>query len=110
MKAAVLHAPNQPMTIEDVAIDKPKRREVLVRTAAAGLCHSDEHLVTGEVIYVCADPATQTSAPIPDTLRERIVLADGGVYDNMGLESLVDNVDLALVSDAGAPRGSTARR
>lgn len=36
-------------------------------------------------------------------LRKRIVLADGGVYDNMGLESLVDNVDLVLVSDAGAP-------
>jgi len=36
-------------------------------------------------------------------LRKRIVLADGGVYDNMGLESLVDNVDIVLVSDAGAP-------
>lgn len=34
---------------------------------------ADEHLVTGEVIYVCADPATQTSATIPDTLRERIL-------------------------------------
>jgi NTE family protein len=36
-------------------------------------------------------------------LRRNIVLADGGVYDNMGLESLVDNVDIVLVSDAGAP-------
>ena len=36
-------------------------------------------------------------------LREKIVLTDGGVYDNMGLESLVDNVDIVLVSDAGAP-------
>ncbi|OCS49207.1 acyl-CoA thioesterase [Ralstonia pickettii] len=38
---------------------------------------ADEHLVTGEVIYVCARPATsiatQTSAPIPETLRERIL-------------------------------------
>jgi S-(hydroxymethyl)glutathione dehydrogenase/alcohol dehydrogenase len=47
MKAAVLHAPRQPMTIEDIAIDKPKRREVLVRTAAAGLCHSDLHFIEG---------------------------------------------------------------
>ena len=47
MKAAVLHAPRQPMTIEDVAIAKPKRREVLVRTAAAGLCHSDLHFIEG---------------------------------------------------------------
>ncbi len=35
------------MTIEDVAIEKPKRREVLVRTAAAGLCHSDLHFIEG---------------------------------------------------------------
>jgi S-(hydroxymethyl)glutathione dehydrogenase/alcohol dehydrogenase len=47
MKAAVLHAPRQPMTIEDVAIGKPGRREVLVRTAAAGLCHSDLHFIEG---------------------------------------------------------------
>lgn len=38
-----------------------------------------------------------------DELRRRIVLTDGGVYDNMGLETLVDKVDLVLVSDAGAP-------
>ncbi len=47
MKAAVLHAPRQPMTIEQISIDKPKRREVLVRTAAAGLCHSDLHFIEG---------------------------------------------------------------
>lgn len=47
MKAAVLHAPNQPLTIEDVAIGKPQRREVLVRTVAAGLCHSDLHFIEG---------------------------------------------------------------
>ncbi|MGZ5277276.1 MAG: Zn-dependent alcohol dehydrogenase [Caldimonas sp.] len=47
MKAAVLHAPRQPMTIEHVVIEKPKRREVLVRTAAAGLCHSDLHFIEG---------------------------------------------------------------
>jgi S-(hydroxymethyl)glutathione dehydrogenase/alcohol dehydrogenase len=35
------------MTIEQVAIDKPGRREILVRTAAAGLCHSDLHFIEG---------------------------------------------------------------
>jgi len=47
MKAAVLHAPRTPMTIEDVEIGKPRRREVLVRTAATGLCHSDLHFIEG---------------------------------------------------------------
>ena len=47
MKAAVLHAAGQPLTIENVEIDKPKRREVLVRTVAAGVCHSDLHFIEG---------------------------------------------------------------
>ncbi len=47
MKAAVLHAPNQPLTIENVALEKPRSREVVLRTAFAGLCHSDLHFIEG---------------------------------------------------------------
>jgi S-(hydroxymethyl)glutathione dehydrogenase / alcohol dehydrogenase len=47
MQAAVLHAPNQPLTIEEVELTKPKSREVLLRTAFAGLCHSDLHFIEG---------------------------------------------------------------
>ncbi|HJU18261.1 MAG TPA: Zn-dependent alcohol dehydrogenase [Stellaceae bacterium] len=47
MKAAVLHAPNQPLTIEEVAVNRPGPREVLLRTAFAGLCHSDLHFIEG---------------------------------------------------------------
>jgi len=47
MKAAVLHAPNQPLTIEEVELTRPKAREVLLRTAFAGLCHSDLHFIEG---------------------------------------------------------------
>jgi len=47
MKAAVLHAPNQPLTLEDVSLSKPGPREVLIRTAVAGLCHSDLHFIEG---------------------------------------------------------------
>lgn len=48
MKAAVFHAPNQPLTIEDVDIARPLRREVLIRTSACGLCHSDLHFIEGK--------------------------------------------------------------
>lgn len=57
-------------------------------------------------IVLKTDPAAWSEgSDLPDlpALRRRIVLADGGIYDNMGLESLVDNVDVVLVSDAGAP-------
>ncbi len=51
MRAAILHAPNQPLTIEEVQVAKPKAREVLVRTAFAGLCHSDLHMMEGLYPY-----------------------------------------------------------
>ena len=47
MKAAVFREINQPMEIEEVALSKPGPREVLVRTAAAGVCHSDLHFFNG---------------------------------------------------------------
>src|SRR5438034_5152380 len=47
MKAAVFHGPHQPLTIENVDIAKPIGREVLVRTVASGVCHSDLHFVDG---------------------------------------------------------------
>ena len=47
MKAAVLREVGQPLAIEDVEISKPGPREVLIRTAAAGVCHSDLHFIEG---------------------------------------------------------------
>jgi len=32
----------------------------------------EEHLISGEVIYVTADPQTRKSSPVPDFLREAI--------------------------------------
>lgn len=47
MKAAVFREVNVPMEIEEVQISKPGPREVLIRTAAAGICHSDMHFYNG---------------------------------------------------------------
>ena len=45
--AAVFREVHQPLTIETVDLDEPRGREVLVRTAATGVCHSDLHIVDG---------------------------------------------------------------
>lgn len=47
MKAAVLFEVNTPLSIETLQVDKVGAREVLVRTAAAGVCHSDYHFMNG---------------------------------------------------------------
>ncbi len=48
MKAAVLREVGKPLEIEELQIGKPGPREVLIRTAAAGVCHSDLHFVEGK--------------------------------------------------------------
>ncbi|MCH9671334.1 MAG: Zn-dependent alcohol dehydrogenase [Gammaproteobacteria bacterium] len=49
MKAAVFHKAHEPLRIEEISIDKPGDREILVRTAATGVCHSDLHFVDGDL-------------------------------------------------------------
>jgi len=45
MKAAVMRAFKAPLELEDIDISRPGPREVLLRTAATGVCHSDLHVV-----------------------------------------------------------------
>jgi S-(hydroxymethyl)glutathione dehydrogenase/alcohol dehydrogenase len=47
MKAAVMRAQNAPLSLEEVRIDDPGPGEVLVKTAASGICHSDLHVIEG---------------------------------------------------------------
>jgi len=47
MRAAVLHESPGDLVIEDLAIDAPRGREVLIDTKASGLCHSDLHVIDG---------------------------------------------------------------
>jgi S-(hydroxymethyl)glutathione dehydrogenase/alcohol dehydrogenase len=47
MKAAVLRSIPGRLGIEDVVVDTPAPREVLVRTVAAGVCRSDHHYLVG---------------------------------------------------------------
>ncbi|WP_280214802.1 NDMA-dependent alcohol dehydrogenase [Nocardia cyriacigeorgica] len=50
-KAAVLWGQHQKWQVEEIELDPPKTGEVLVKLAASGLCHSDEHLVTGDLPF-----------------------------------------------------------
>ncbi len=49
MRAAVLHAVGEPVSIEEVPTPEPGAGEVLVKIAAAGVCHSDLHIIDGSI-------------------------------------------------------------
>jgi NDMA-dependent alcohol dehydrogenase len=48
-EAAVLWEQRTDWSVEPIELDAPQQGEVLVKLAASGMCHSDEHLVTGDL-------------------------------------------------------------
>lgn len=59
-RAAILRSYGAPWSVEEFELDPPRAGEVLVQLAAAGLCHSDEHIRQGHL----APPSQRTpSAP-----------------------------------------------
>ena len=108
MKAAVFREVGKPLEIEDVQISKPGPREVLVRTAAAGVCHSDLHFVEG--LYPAKLPIVlgHESAGIVEEVGEQVNYVKKGdhvitclsafcgecEYCLTGHMSLCDNPDL----------------
>lgn len=55
-KAAILWERNTPWSVEEIELDPPKAGEVLVKIVASGMCHSDEHLVTGDLAGATPEP------------------------------------------------------
>lgn len=46
-QAAIYHGPSKPLTVEEIDVAQPLAHEVIVRTAACGVCHSDLHFASG---------------------------------------------------------------
>ncbi len=99
MKAAVLREVGKPLEIEDVQISRPGPREVLLRTVAAGVCHSDLHFQTGDYLY-----------PMPTVLGHE----SAGIIEEVGAEvkyvSPGDHVITCLSAFCGHCRYCTTGR
>jgi len=63
-RAAIMREPGAPWSVEDFELDPPRAGEVLVQMAAAGLCHSDDHIRTGFL----SPPSTGVPAPRTPTI------------------------------------------
>lgn len=78
MKAAIFHGPQQPLTIEEVTIDRPMSHEVLVRTAASGVCHSDLHFVDGFYPYPAPAILGHEAAGIVEAVGDQVTYVRPG--------------------------------
>ena len=72
MKAAVLREVNKPLEIEDVQHGDPGPREVLVRTVAAGVCHSDLHFQNGAYPYALPVVLGHESAGVVEAVGDMV--------------------------------------
>ncbi|MFS0911216.1 zinc-binding dehydrogenase [Microbacterium sp. 179-I 3D2 NHS] len=78
MRAAIWEGVGRPLVLEEVPVPRPLDREVLIKVVACGVCHTDLHLLKGEVPF-----------PAPAVLGHEvsgIVVELGGGLDDSGLE------------------------
>jgi S-(hydroxymethyl)glutathione dehydrogenase/alcohol dehydrogenase len=78
MKAAVLREINKPLVIENIQHGKPGPREVLVRTVAAGVCHSDLHFQNGSYPYPLPAVLGHESAGIVEAVGSDVTYVKPG--------------------------------
>jgi len=78
MKAAVLHEIPGKLQIEDIQIDKPGPREVLITTTAAGLCHSDLHFIEGKYPYFTPTVVGHESAGVVEAVGDQVTYVQPG--------------------------------
>lgn len=76
--AAILWELGQPWSVEEVELDEPEPSEVLVRMAAAGLCHSDEHLVTGDIPIALPAVGGHEGAGVVEQVGEAVTTLEAG--------------------------------
>ena len=72
MKAAVLNSIPGQLDIEDIELGTPGPREVLVRTMAAGVCHSDLHFMEGLYPHKCPAVLGHESAGIVEEVGSAV--------------------------------------
>lgn len=78
MKAAVLNEIPGDLNIEDIDIDEPGPREVLIETKAAGLCHSDLRFMEGAYEHDCPTVLGHESAGVVLAVGSQVTYVEPG--------------------------------
>jgi len=58
MRAARLHEYGKPLLIDELAVPRPGAGEVVIRVRGAGFCHSDAHVIGGDIPFLPCMPLT----------------------------------------------------
>ncbi len=83
-QAAVLWEVGAPWSVEEVELDDPQEFEVRVRLASSGLCHSDEHLTTGDLPAPLPIVGGHEGAGIVEAVGSRVTSIQEGDHVVLG--------------------------
>ncbi|HEX2172091.1 MAG TPA: Zn-dependent alcohol dehydrogenase [Dehalococcoidia bacterium] len=99
MKAAVLYERGTPLKVEEIEILEPRQGEVLVRLGASGVCHSDLHVVNGQI-----------PSPLPIILGHEAAGTVERVGEGVTVVKPGDHVVLSFMPSCGLCRYCTTGR
>lgn len=86
MRGVMFTEPNQPLVIEDFQMPRPKANEILLKNKACGVCHSDLHVIKGELPF--ASPCV-LGHEITGEVVEHGPLTDSKIIQRFPIGSLV---------------------
>ena len=110
MKAAVLREVRTPLVIEDVAISKPGPHEVLIRTVAAGVCHSDLHFIEGLYPYALPVVLGHESAGVVEQVGAEVRTVKPGDHVITCLSAYCGHCEQCLTGHLSLCNGQETRR
>ena len=96
-RAGVIYAPGEPIRVEEIELDPPKDNEVQVRIVAAGICHSDYHIVVGDLPAYLPMALGHEGAGIVEEVGSRVTSVKPG-----------DHVVLSFIPGCGKCRYCTS--
>ena len=109
-QGAVLRGVGRDWEVEEITLDPPREGEVLVKMAVAGLCHSDDHFTTGDMVPTPDMVALMeaTGAAVPEYFPMLGGHEGAGVVEEVGpgVRSVQpgDHVALSFIAACGVCR------
>ncbi len=110
MQAAVFHGPHHPLTIEAVDIDRPGPHEVLVKTVASGVCHSDLHFVDGLYPYPAPAVLGHEAAGVVEAVGDQVTYVQPGDHVIACLSVFCGHCDMCVTGRPYLCRSPETRR
>jgi succinate semialdehyde reductase (NADPH) len=99
MKAAVLSAAGKPVEIEEIPVPRPQRGEILIKVEACGVCHTDLHVMKGDVGF-----------PMPAVLGHEVAGEVAALGEGVGGLTVGDKVITSFIMPCGTCRFCAAGR